>query len=655
MTPLRAPSSGEPAATPARFEDLLARLEQIVTEMEHAELPLEKLLSSYEEGMCLVKTCGDRLAEAEQKVEILTRSVEAAKPSILPAGEGAMPASTSETAAASATLLPNRRKTSGCSRNADFFHRSSLVRLRDSPAVKSSGEWLLWLGKRRKRMHALIVLFWVAIFLLPYLVTAWLPRSWDAVWTLRPCLVVDGAFTDLLERHGRTTPANSDIIFLGIDNASSQLDALDPAVVKSNRVLSLMTQGWPWSREIYAAALDRLEDAGARVVIFDILFLNSTEADPLLKASLDRHPDRVVVGCNFSDSYRVLSLPTPTLIPQHLPLDPRTAFVTFQPRIDGVIRGTTFHWTYNGSAIGQAESDVEVDSLATRAAAMARPDLAIPAGDAHHFIRYTGGTDAFDSASIYQIFDPDAWSRNFQNGQFFRGKIVMIGPRGNFRQDQHLTPFGPMDGAEVHLQALNALLHHEFLFYLGDSLLAMVLMVAAAGALAWVVGVTAHKGLWYGTAAMGCGAAYVGLGWPLYSAGIILPLTAPLGAFFSSTLTGLSAQYVLEQLERTRTRRFFERYVSPKVVREILDNPAGYYESLVRPAPRSHRPLQRSARLHLDDGEGQLRATGAGTQRVSPTHDPRALRPRRHPRQIHRRCGHGGLGQLHARSRSRLP
>jgi exodeoxyribonuclease VII small subunit len=68
----------DPAPAPEKFEELLGRLEQIVADMENAELPLEKLLSSYEEGMRLVKVCGDRLVDAEQKVEILSRSVAAA-------------------------------------------------------------------------------------------------------------------------------------------------------------------------------------------------------------------------------------------------------------------------------------------------------------------------------------------------------------------------------------------------------------------------------------------------------------------------------------------------------------------------------------------------------------------------------------------------
>ena len=52
--------------------------------MEAAELPLEKLLSSYEEGMRLVKACGDRLADAEQKVEILSKAAPAAPPANTP-------------------------------------------------------------------------------------------------------------------------------------------------------------------------------------------------------------------------------------------------------------------------------------------------------------------------------------------------------------------------------------------------------------------------------------------------------------------------------------------------------------------------------------------------------------------------------------------
>jgi exodeoxyribonuclease VII small subunit len=88
---LLSPAAPEPAAPPEKFEELLARLERIVSDMETAELPLEKLLSSYEEGMRLVKACGDRLADAEQKVEILSKSLaaESGKAAPVPASDTA--------------------------------------------------------------------------------------------------------------------------------------------------------------------------------------------------------------------------------------------------------------------------------------------------------------------------------------------------------------------------------------------------------------------------------------------------------------------------------------------------------------------------------------------------------------------------------------
>src|SRR5471030_3141688 len=86
----------EPSAAPEKFEELLGRLELIVGEMENAELPLEKLLASYEEGMRLVKACGDRLADAEQKVEILSRALSAETAKASATAEEVSPSPTSK-------------------------------------------------------------------------------------------------------------------------------------------------------------------------------------------------------------------------------------------------------------------------------------------------------------------------------------------------------------------------------------------------------------------------------------------------------------------------------------------------------------------------------------------------------------------------------
>ena len=56
------------------FEAAMDRLEAIVEQMESGKMMLEELIVRYEEGMKLVKICQERLASAEQRIEIITRS-----------------------------------------------------------------------------------------------------------------------------------------------------------------------------------------------------------------------------------------------------------------------------------------------------------------------------------------------------------------------------------------------------------------------------------------------------------------------------------------------------------------------------------------------------------------------------------------------------
>ena len=57
----------------AKFEDCIQRLEKIVQELEQSEVPLEKSLTLFEEGMQLSASCRKELEEAEGKMEILLK------------------------------------------------------------------------------------------------------------------------------------------------------------------------------------------------------------------------------------------------------------------------------------------------------------------------------------------------------------------------------------------------------------------------------------------------------------------------------------------------------------------------------------------------------------------------------------------------------
>ena len=56
------------------LEKSLADLEDLVEELETGDLPLEKAMKKFEEGIKLTRSCQKALKDAEQKVEILLKS-----------------------------------------------------------------------------------------------------------------------------------------------------------------------------------------------------------------------------------------------------------------------------------------------------------------------------------------------------------------------------------------------------------------------------------------------------------------------------------------------------------------------------------------------------------------------------------------------------
>ncbi|MDX6767851.1 MAG: exodeoxyribonuclease VII small subunit [Candidatus Methylacidiphilales bacterium] len=91
------------------FEQAVARLDELVGLMQSPELPLEDLIGRYEEGMKLLGLCSEKLAAAEQKIELLTRQKSGtftASPGGLPAIQGEdQPAPAEEDSAGEARLF----------------------------------------------------------------------------------------------------------------------------------------------------------------------------------------------------------------------------------------------------------------------------------------------------------------------------------------------------------------------------------------------------------------------------------------------------------------------------------------------------------------------------------------------------------------------
>ena len=431
-------------------------------------------------------------------------------------------------------------------------------------------------GRVRLLVLTLICLFWTGLIFVghffpsaPFISTPWRGEQ---------------SFEDLLRQEGRKSAPPPDFVFLGLDQGTLELTAFSAEELQGNRALQLLTERpFPWSREVWTLLLDRLFGAGARLVIFDLMFNPPNDGDPAFHAALDRYHDKVVLGANFDMENGVVQATTPNsvLIPPPQLLDDRVGFVNFWPDvIDGKVRAVSYRVTNRELAGLPPHPGEEVyESLSARALTKIGHGNDVPRDFHGYMIRFTA-SDAFEPHRLYEVFDPKLWQANYANGAFFKDKIVMVGPSAQVLHDVVDTPISPTTlGPELHLQAMAAALAHEFLRPTPRKV--GLTLVAAAGLIAWSLVALVRKPLICLGALVAITAAYLGMARLLYDKTGLLLLTVPvLTALVLSGSFSLGFEYILERLEKLRTRRTLERYVSKNLVREILDNPDSYYSSL---------------------------------------------------------------------------
>ena len=432
-----------------------------------------------------------------------------------------------------------------------------------------------WLGRRRLLVLALICFFWTGLIFLGHFLptTPFLSAPWRG----------EQSFEDLLRREGRKTAPPRDFVFLGLDQSTLQLPPLAPEEVAGNRAFQLLTERpFPWSREVWALLLDRLFGAGARLVIFDLLFNPPNDGDPAFHAALDRYNDKVVLGANF-DTENALQAVTPNdaLIPPPQLQDDRVGFVNFWPdTIDGKTRAAIYRVTDRQLVGLPAHPSEQVyESLSARALAKIGRGNDVPRDFRGHMIRFSA-PDAFQARPLYEVFDPKLWHANYADGAFFKDKIVVVGPSAQVMHDVVDTPMSPTTlGPVLHLQAMAAALGHEFLQPTPPKV--ELALVGTAGLIAWSLVAFLRRPLLCVGALVVITATYLGTARLFYDKTGLLLLTVPvLSALVLSGSFSLGFEYALERLEKLRTRRTLERYVSKNLVREILENPDSYYSTL---------------------------------------------------------------------------
>lgn len=357
-----------------------------------------------------------------------------------------------------------------------------------------------------------------------------------------------------------------------------------------------------WPRSYYAAAIDDLTAAGARVIVLDLVLASQAPDDDVLARAIERS-GRVVEPLMSAQSdllpatrdgypvYRRAVRPAARLADAAATL----AASQVRPGDDGVVRAVPVAAWMDGRLYPSI-------SLAAVSTYLRRPEpldhavtnhaleLAgrdIPVDDAGSMlIHYVGPPSTpRPNGAGFQIISFADLVRGSVDAAAFRGSIVFVGVHGSTGfADAYWTPTstagsGPMDLVEIHANATATILAgglpSEQAVFLRDQGAGSSIVIAAAMSALAAVAVAMLTTWQAGTVALlllvGYNAVMARLWW---AQGIVPNLLLPTIVVVGTLALGAAYRVAFDERERRHARHMMARYLSPAVLDAVLADPA---------------------------------------------------------------------------------
>ncbi len=359
---------------------------------------------------------------------------------------------------------------------------------------------------------------------------------------------------------------------------------------------------WPWSRDKIARLVEKLNEAGAEIIVFDVIFSESERNDAMLgKAIKDAGNVILPIAFDFEkesaiqdkefllrasfysvsnhemfDKYNPITaksilMPVSELIREAITL----GHINMFPDSDGTLRWESLVIAYNGYLYPSITLNAAASYLGIpHEKVVLKATEGVYAGKRYiptdrwgrTLINYYGSNQTFKHISISDILEGKV------NPDELQGRIILIGATAIGIYDLRVTPFSPaMPGVEKHASVISSImenrllrcvpLHTNLIIILLSGILFSFLIARfkALGA-AFVTGIFlsvifstgyylfAQKGLW------------INITYP--SINILL-------IFISVT----AYNYAVEERYARRIRAMFSSYVTEKIVNELIRNP----------------------------------------------------------------------------------
>jgi adenylate cyclase len=355
---------------------------------------------------------------------------------------------------------------------------------------------------------------------------------------------------------------------------------------------------WPWPRQAYEPILAFLQRAGARAVVLDLLFTETSSygvADDRRLAEAAEATSGMVatlpLGQGGAQSLQGLGqdqLMEPALAPAPIPaLRAERAGLPVAPlratvdRFGNVIQHQDRDSVFRHIAPVRFvdERPVPALGLAAYLAAGEPPvdiaDLALNA-DGRAILRFRGASAAYRPVSAAAVIQSELRLRGdgepTLNPEDFRDKIVFLAASAPGLHDLGPTPLARASPrVMVHVTLLDNLMADGFMRAVPVAVEALYLLALGVGG-ALLVRPAARVPV-----ALGLGGLVVAMpvvaALTAYAAGYWLTLVAPTGVAAASVAATLALNYAVEGRQRRFIRQAFQQYLSPAVIEHLVAEP----------------------------------------------------------------------------------
>lgn len=367
---------------------------------------------------------------------------------------------------------------------------------------------------------------------------------------------------------------------------------------------------YPWPASVHAKLVENLTEAGAKVILFDVLLTEPDELNPkndtLLAEAIKNHGGVVLAA----DVERTESSRGEELVPvfPHLLLreyNPNPmGFVHTIPSVDGSVRSYSLGRRYLGNEyymLGiegiKLYYDIPEDQIDSLDASSDSEyfhvgEFAIRRENLNSFIiNYYGPEGLFPTISYDKVVDDEEFTTVMEEDAFemnlfddpltgegllhegiFKDKIVIVGSTMPVLQDFHSTPFStadfPRPGFEIHANAIQTILDGSYIVSQSTFMRFFMMLILSF----LVVFFNRYFGAGWGflLTVVTMGIYYFAALQIFLQLQVFIFVSGAFISLFIGQVGTVGYEYVIEQREKRRIKGMFSSYVSPTLVDQMV-------------------------------------------------------------------------------------